>query len=343
MISSGRSFTVAPSSRGSRALGAVVRGGRARWRRRAASRPGGRCRRSGSGSTLRVASTRAAGGAARSGSTIAARLVVGELVRGRQLDGRAGPRSRRPAARTRAAISSTSPLRPFSASRRRKLRTSSSAAAGDRLERRGLRARVELRVAQHARAARAPPRPPRRSRRAPPGPPDEPAVLRGGLVERARVRCGGRPPCARRVSLSSTEKSSSPIASSIRRRWSSSVEDLAGHLRGRLERQVGDLGADLLERALRLGLDLACASPRARRCAVGLGLLLQRARAARRRPCAPRRGSPPPRRAPARSAPGAPRAACAPRRGRGRPRRSTGGSARAARRSPSGSGRTRTA
>ena len=34
------------------------------------------------------------------------------------------------------------------------------------------------------------------------------------------------------------------------------VEHLAGHLRGRDERQVGDLGADLLERARRLGLDL---------------------------------------------------------------------------------------
>ena len=35
------------------------------------------------------------------------------------------------------------------------------------------------------------------------------------------------------------------------------VEDLAGDAGGRRERQVGDLGADLVERALRLGLDLA--------------------------------------------------------------------------------------
>src|SRR5438552_15911329 len=34
------------------------------------------------------------------------------------------------------------------------------------------------------------------------------------------------------------------------------VEDLAGHLRRRDEREVGDLGTDLPERSLRLGLDL---------------------------------------------------------------------------------------
>ena len=50
------------------------------------------------------------------------------------------------------------------------------------------------------------------------------------------------------------------------------VEHLAGHLRGRQQRQLGHLGADLLERADRLGLDLLArvlepALP------VGLGLL----------------------------------------------------------------------
>ena len=52
------------------------------------------------------------------------------------------------------------------------------------------------------------------------------------------------------------------------------VEHLAGHLRGRDERQVGDLGADLLQGARRLGIDqLACFLEPA--LAVGLDLLLR--------------------------------------------------------------------
>ena len=51
------------------------------------------------------------------------------------------------------------------------------------------------------------------------------------------------------------------------------VEHLAGDLGGRDERQVGDLGADLLERAMRLGLDLALRLLEPP-LAVGLGLVL---------------------------------------------------------------------
>ena len=51
------------------------------------------------------------------------------------------------------------------------------------------------------------------------------------------------------------------------------VEHLAGDARGRLEREVGDLGADQVERALRLGVDLALRLLEPAR-ALDLGLLL---------------------------------------------------------------------
>ena len=86
-------------------------------------------------------------------------------------------------------------------------------------------------------------------------------VLLGDLEQRARVDLGdllhgsSAPPS---VSLAeSVEKSSSPRASSTRRRWSSSVERLARDLLGRQDGEVGDLVADLLDRAPRLGLDVA--------------------------------------------------------------------------------------
>ena len=70
VISSGRSFKASPISLSS-VLYEVVRGGRARSRRRAASRPGGRCRRSGPG--RRCASRRRGGRTpARSGRRSAA-------------------------------------------------------------------------------------------------------------------------------------------------------------------------------------------------------------------------------------------------------------------------------
>ena len=114
------------------------------------------------------------------------------------------------------------------------------------------------------------------------------------------------------------------------------VEHLAGHLGGGDQRQLGDLVADLVERALGLGLDLPLGL-RQPAVAVGLELAMQPARAATPRPCARPRGSARPRRARLRPARGAPRAAWPPRRGPAPPPRSSCGSARGARRSSSGS------
>ena len=74
------------------------------------------------------------------------------------------------------------------------------------------------------------------------------------------------------VSASSAEKSSSPIASSISLRWSSRSSTLPVTFAVAASVELGHLGADLLERADRLGLDLLArllepALP------VGLGLL----------------------------------------------------------------------
>ena len=275
-----------------------------------------------SGSTERVASTWRPEAFA-IWSTICARLLVGELLRGRQLDRELALLARRRAARARSRSPRPRAMRPFSARRRRKLRTSVVGAVGDRLERRGLRARVDLRVAQQLRAAPARRARPRRSRRAPPGPRRRsPAPWR---PRRAPARrCGATTATAATPSPARARRSRarrSPRRSAGGDPSSSST--LPVTFVGRLERQVGDLGADLLDRALRLGLDLACrvssSAPRrsasisssgASRCAsadlprlgedlLGLG-------------CGP-----------ARSARGAPRAACGPRRGRGRPPRST--------------------
>ena len=117
MISSGRSFTVVllRRSSGSRVLDAGARAGRARSRRRAASRPGGRCRRSGRGrrcASPRPCGPRPARSARRSPSASASEssyAVVSSTSSDPLL-------ARRRAARTRAAISSISPARPFSAS-----------------------------------------------------------------------------------------------------------------------------------------------------------------------------------------------------------------------------------
>ena len=79
--------------------------------------------------------------------------------------------------------------------------------------------------------------------------------------------------CAAAIAVlsSSREKSSVPIASEISSRSRSASQLPADDDRGRLERQVGDLGADLLERARRLGGDLA---PRLLEPALPLGLRL---------------------------------------------------------------------
>ncbi len=112
------------------------------------------------------------------------------------------------------------------------------------------------------------------------------AVL-GDLEQRPCVDRGDLLHQPRRSSPDRDAKSSSDSASSTSRFWSSLVERLARDLLGGEHGEVGDLGADLLDRAARLGLDVACASapssPRAWRCAsaddLGLRVLAGLARA----------------------------------------------------------------
>ena len=120
MISSGRSFKASPS------LLAVVEFVRSRSRRprtlaSTRSEPAWRTMPPiRSGSTVRVAST-GRPDACSIWPTISSRLVVGELVGRRQLDGRAGaPRAATRRSNSRS-ISSSSPARPFSTSRQQEV------------------------------------------------------------------------------------------------------------------------------------------------------------------------------------------------------------------------------
>ena len=149
-----------------------------------------------SGSTVRVASTLRPERCsiwptiARASSSESSKAVVSSTV--------SSPSSAAASRSNSSATSATSPARPFSTSRRRKLRTSGSRSPGDRLDGGRLRALVELRVAEDlaelghgvdrldevaevAGGRRRGGRPPARRRRA-----------------RAR-RCGGRPTSARLV------------------------------------------------------------------------------------------------------------------------------------------------
>ena len=127
------------------------------------------------------------------------------------------------------------------------------------------------------RAARAP-RPSRpRARRGRPRP--RPRGRRPARPRRARGRtCGARRPLGAvllqrgEVELGDRLVDEPPLILG--------VEHLAGHTRGRLEREVGDLGADEVERALRLGVDLPLRLLEPAR-ALRLGLRPSRARSAR--------------------------------------------------------------
>ena len=150
VISSGRSFTSAllrsvSSFVGSNELAAErSAGGRARWRRRAASRPAGPARRSGRG--RRCASPRPCGRTpARSCATIAAAsssdsswAVVSSTAR--------RPRARSTSASNSSAIAGISPARPFSATSAEEVAHELVGAAGHLVEHARLRRRVELRV-----------------------------------------------------------------------------------------------------------------------------------------------------------------------------------------------------
>ena len=202
-------------------------------------------------------------------------------------------------------------------------------AAEDVLERGHLRPRVELRVRRAARRARAPRASTRRSRRAPRG--RRRAVPSPSRPRRARARtCGRRAPiCA--DSCSSAREVEVPDRVLDQRAVGVAVEPLPRDLLGGGERELGDLGADLLERPGRLGLDLP-ARLLEPALAVGVRLLLDAL--AHGLGDAARLGEDLLRlaRAPAPAAPCAPRAACATPRARAPPRRATRGSARAARR-----------
>ena len=204
----------------------------------------------------------------------------------------------------------------------------------------GLRRRVDLRVARNCaqlgtscdRLARA-----RRGRGDRLDAALPPARPRTG---RART-CAGRRPSA--VSLPSLERGEvEPLDRLLdQAALVVGVEHLADDALGRLDGEVGDLGADLVDRARGLGLDLPARLLEPplpldlglllRALELGIGDLARLGEDLRRLVLAP-----------ARSGPGAARAARGPRRGRCRPPRRRCGCGRAARRSSSGSGRTRT-
>ena len=96
-----------------------------------------------------------------------ARLLVGELDRGRQLDGRAGPARAATRRSNSRAISSTSPARPFSASRQQEVADESWAPREIAVERRAPSRAGRAAGCGAARAAPAPRARRRRSRRGP--------------------------------------------------------------------------------------------------------------------------------------------------------------------------------
>ena len=197
-----------------------------------------------------------------------ASLVGRELEGGRQLDVEDALLARHRFSNSRC-ISAISCARPFSTTSSRKLRTSSSVPPSRSSSSADLGARVELRVPEdRVELGHVFERLDEVVELVADG--LERALLLGGLEERLRVdalRDGHQFLSV----LEHGEVEVADSASSIRRRWSSSVEHLAGHLAGRDERQVGDLRADLLERAARLGLDLAA---RLLEAALALGLEL---------------------------------------------------------------------
>ena len=136
-------------------------------------------------------------------------------------------------------------------------------------------------------------------------------MLLGDLEQRAGVDLGDllHGLAAAPFRPDSAAKSSSASASSTGGCWSSSVERLARDLLGGQHGEVGDLVADLLDRAARLVLDVAArvCSSSSSRCCAGLGDRLSACVA--RPPCARARRCRRPARAPRAAARGTPRAA----------------------------------
>ena len=298
MISSGRSFTRRPQLLVVlRARGVVGRGGRARSRRGASSRPGGRCRRSGPGRRCGSPATLRPDACSMS-ATIALEVVVGELVRGRELDVEDALPRRRRAPRTRRRSRAISPARPFSASRRRKLRDELVGAR--RASRRGRRPSP---------ASRSP-----GSRAA--------ACELGHLATAAREVAELAPRTASSRPLSCAASKSARGVDAVRDGYERARspagaevdlgerlvdqpllvgvgERLARDLLGGEQDQLGDLAPDLVER-LRASPGSIWRSVSSRRRCRSSSVSLAHPLALRvRRPCAPPRGSPRPRCAPA--------------------------------------------
>ena len=198
-------------------------------------------------------------------------LVVRELVRGRELDRQAVLRRRRRAPRTRGRsrrARRTSLLRERggrSCGRARRRRRGSRRAPP--AARRGSICGFERRprssgTSSSAAANVAELGVDRLERARPPAPP-----------RRARGRtCGARRPA--RPVPSPARRSRARRSPRRSARWSSASSTLPVTSRSRSSVEVGDLGADLLERALRLGLDLL-ARLLEPALALGLGLLLR--------------------------------------------------------------------
>ena len=167
------------------------------------------------------------------------------------------------------------------------------------------------------------------------------ALASGGLEEGARIQALGN--CHGRLASPPLERGEvEPLDRLVdQATLVGRVEHLADDPLGRLEREIRDLAADLVDRARRSRPRSACACPRGGAAArppprpspAGSG---------RRRPSGPRRGSGPTPTAPRRGWRGSARAAPAPRCGRCPPPRRPRGCGRGAPRSSSGSARRRT-
>ena len=179
-------------------------------------------------------------------------LVVGELVRRRQLDGQ--PLLLGRDERFELAVDLVDLRRPpLLGEQGRKLRISSSAPPRISSSAAVRSSRVELRVREHAAQLGH-------------------LLDRGDEVAelaRGRPRAASAPSPPRRATARTCGAATATSSLALQRREVEvadrvldqlavvvAVEHLAGHLRGRDERELGDLGADLLERADRLGLDL---------------------------------------------------------------------------------------
>src|SRR5215213_2042640 len=222
VISSGRSFT--ERSFVSSVPGAAGRGGRGCWRRGAASRSGGRARRRGSG--------RRRARHAPCGRTPVPRARRGRRTRARSRGARPRGPSRPPAGRS------------CGRARRRRRGPGPATPPSPASRARGSRARPGA------------PRPGRPSRRSPPAAPGPArAAPPPGRPRRARARTSGaRPPLVlARLQHGEVELLDRLVDQAA---VILLVEHLARDARGRDDRQLGHLLAQLLERAARLGLDL---------------------------------------------------------------------------------------